>query len=133
MFSFTDITFKKQIISFQKVFQFIKISCFGWVKNLFLFFQKGSVPAKKAVACMCFPRKLQKSIIFLGKIKKISALEANIGSFQQRSGKYLLFPHQAFVYWAKVCLKTRYTSFLSWSEVRWNVLEKNRWGGFRRI
>ena len=39
-----------------------------------------------------FSRKLQKSVIFLGKMQEISALEANIDSFQQISVKYLPFP-----------------------------------------
>ena len=42
---------------------------------------------------MCFPRKSQKFIMFLGKMQEISALEANIGSFQQISVKYLPLPH----------------------------------------
>ena len=81
------------------------------------------------MACMCFPRKLQNFIIFLGKIKRISALQANIGSFQQRLGKYLLFPHQVFVYWAKVCLKTRYTSFFIVIRSSLKCIRKNpvRW------
>ena len=37
--------------------------------------------------------KLQKFIIFLGKMQEISALEANINSFQQISVQYLPFPH----------------------------------------
>ena len=42
---------------------------------------------------MCFPRKSQKFVIFLEKMQEISALETNIGRFQQISVKYLLFPH----------------------------------------
>ena len=42
---------------------------------------------------MCSPRASQKFVIFLGKMQEISALEANIGSFQQISVKYLPFPH----------------------------------------
>ena len=38
-------------------------------------------------------RKSQKFVIFLGKMKEISALEANINRFQQISVKYLPFPH----------------------------------------
>ena len=37
--------------------------------------------------------KLQKFIIFLGKMQEISALESNIDSFQQILVKYLPFPH----------------------------------------
>ena len=40
-----------------------------------------------------FSRKLQKLIIFLENMQKISALEANIDSFQQISVRYLLFRH----------------------------------------
>ena len=40
-----------------------------------------------------FSRKSQTCIIFLGKMQEISALEANINSFQQISVKYLPFPH----------------------------------------
>ena len=36
---------------------------------------------------------IQKFVIFLGKMQEISALEANINSFQQISVKYLPFPH----------------------------------------
>ena len=42
---------------------------------------------------MCFPRKSQKFVIFLGKMQEIRALEANISSFQQNSVKYLPFQH----------------------------------------
>ena len=42
---------------------------------------------------MCFPRKSQKFVKFLGKMQEISALEANIGSFQQISVKDLPSPH----------------------------------------
>ena len=37
---------------------------------------------------MCFSRKSQKFVIFLGKMQEISALETNIGSFQQILVKY---------------------------------------------
>ena len=47
---------------------------------------------------MCFPSKLQKLFIFLGKMQEISPLEANIGSFQQILVKYLPFSHQALLY-----------------------------------
>ena len=40
-----------------------------------------------------FSRKSQKSVTFLGKMQEISALEANIDSFQQISVKYLPFPY----------------------------------------
>ena len=40
-----------------------------------------------------FSQKSQKYIIFFGKIQEISALEANIDSFQRLSVKYLPFPH----------------------------------------
>ena len=40
-----------------------------------------------------FSRKSQKFVTFLGKIEEISALEANVNSFQQISVKYLSFPH----------------------------------------
>ena len=36
---------------------------------------------------------IKKFVIFLGKMQEISALEANINSFQQISVKYLPFPH----------------------------------------
>ena len=49
-----------------------------------------------------FSRKSQKCIIFLGKMQEISALEANINSFQQISVKYLPFPHPG------ISLMTRY-------------------------
>ena len=42
---------------------------------------------------MCFHKNYENNIIFLGKIQEISALEANIDSFQQISVKYLPFPH----------------------------------------
>ena len=42
---------------------------------------------------MCFSRKSQKFVIFLGKMQKINALEANISSFQEISVTYLPFPH----------------------------------------
>ena len=42
---------------------------------------------------MCSPRASQKFVIFLGKMQEISASEANIGSFQQISVKYLPFIH----------------------------------------
>ena len=42
---------------------------------------------------MCFPRKSQKFVIFLGEIQELSALEANINSLQQISVKYFPFPH----------------------------------------
>ena len=42
---------------------------------------------------MCFPQKSQKFVIFLGNMQEISALEANISSFQQISVKNLPFPH----------------------------------------
>ena len=42
---------------------------------------------------MYFPRKSQKFVIFLGKMKELGALEANINSFQQISVKYFPFPH----------------------------------------
>ena len=38
-------------------------------------------------------RTSQKFIIFLKKMQKISAFEANVNSFQQISVKYLPFPH----------------------------------------
>ena len=38
-------------------------------------------------------KKSQKFVTFLGKMQEISALEANIDSFQQISVKYLPFPH----------------------------------------
>ena len=41
---------------------------------------------------MRFSRKLSKFVIYLGKMKEISALEANSDSFQQISVKYLPFP-----------------------------------------
>ena len=44
---------------------------------------------------MCFPGKSQKSVIFLGTMQEINALEENIGSLQQILVKYLPFPHQA--------------------------------------
>ena len=40
-----------------------------------------------------FSRKSQKCITFLGKMQEISALEANIDSFQQILVKYLPFLH----------------------------------------
>ena len=40
-----------------------------------------------------FSRKPQKFVTFLGKMQEISALEANIDSFQQISVKYLPFPY----------------------------------------
>ena len=40
-----------------------------------------------------FSRKPQKFVTFLGKMQEISALEANIDSFQQILVKYLPFPH----------------------------------------
>ena len=40
-----------------------------------------------------FSRKSQKCITFLGKMQEISALEANIDSFQQILVKYLPFPY----------------------------------------
>ena len=43
---------------------------------------------------MCFPRKLQKFVIFLGRIQEISALVVNICCFQQILGKYLPCPDQ---------------------------------------
>ena len=42
---------------------------------------------------MCFPKKSQKFVMFLGKMQVISALKANTGSFQQILVKYLPFPH----------------------------------------
>ena len=39
-----------------------------------------------------FSKKSQKFVTFLGKMQEISALEANIDSFQQVSVKYLPFP-----------------------------------------
>ena len=40
-----------------------------------------------------FSRKSQTFIIFLGKMQEVSALEANIDSFQQILVKYLPFSH----------------------------------------
>ena len=40
-----------------------------------------------------FSRKSQKVVTVLAKTQEISALEANINSFQQISIKYLPFPH----------------------------------------
>ena len=42
---------------------------------------------------MCFPRKSKKFVVFLGKMQEISALEANISSFQHISVKHLPFSH----------------------------------------
>ena len=42
---------------------------------------------------MCFPRKSQKFVTFLRKMQEISALEANIDSFEQILVKYLPLPH----------------------------------------
>ena len=41
---------------------------------------------------MCFQEN-HKNLLFLGKMQQISALEANINSFQQISVKYLPFSH----------------------------------------
>ena len=40
-----------------------------------------------------FSRKLQKFVIFFGKMQEVSVLEANIDSFQQISVKNVPFPH----------------------------------------
>ena len=42
---------------------------------------------------MCFQEITNICYIFLGKMQEISALEANIDSFQQILVKYLPFPH----------------------------------------
>ena len=53
---------------------------------------------KEHGACMCFPRKSQKFVLFFGKMQEISALEENIGSYQQIPVKYLPFPHTGISY-----------------------------------
>ena len=48
---------------------------------------------KNMVHTCVFQKKSQKFVIFLGKMQVISALKANIGSFQQILVKYLPFLH----------------------------------------
>ena len=50
---------------------------------------------------MCFSRKLQILVTFFAKNAKINALEANIGSFQEISVKYLSFPHPGISFMTK--------------------------------
>ena len=52
-----------------------------------------------------FSKKSQKFIISLGKMQEISALEANIDSFQQISVKYLPFSHPDISLVTKIWLK----------------------------
>ena len=50
---------------------------------------------------MCFSRKSQKFVIFLGKMQEVNALEANIGSFQEIFVKYLSFLHPGISFMTK--------------------------------
>ena len=52
-----------------------------------------------------FSRKSQKVVTVLAKTQEISALEANINSFQQISIKYLPFPHPDISLMTKIWLK----------------------------
>ena len=51
----------------------------------------------------------EKFVIFLGNMQETNALEANIGSFDKISVKYLPSHTQALVSWPKICLKLRCT------------------------
>ena len=56
-----------------------------------------------------FSRKSQKFVTFLGKMQEISALEANVNSFQQISVKYLSFPHPDISLMTNIWLRLSFT------------------------
>ena len=75
---------------------------------------------------MCFSRKSQKIVTFLGKMQEISVLEANIGSFQQILVKYLPFPHRDISLMTKGLAQIKISTYITIGDAKTLVKLKQK-------
>ena len=81
---------------------------------------------QKHGAYMCFLRKSQKFVTFLGKMQEISALEASIGSFQQLLIKYSPFPHLDISWMTKDLAQIKMYTYFNIEDANWWNWGKSR-------
>ena len=81
---------------------------------------------------MCFQEITNICYIFWGKMQEISALEANIDSFQQILVKYLPFPHLDISLMTKDLTQIKVYTYFNIGDAKTLVKLKEKWRKFSR-